>query len=231
MMRIAWMGTFLVGITFLPLQGQTTPKDQARAALPQTLFQSVETLAVDAAGRGVPEGPLFNKALEGMAKGVPEPLLLDALQGYSQRLGMTRAAFGSEATTSLLVAGANALQRGVDRESLRSLGAARGRSPMAVMVFADLIETGVTSEGALRVVHEAMGKGMGEDMMLHIPEQVHRFMRQGHSPAMAADRVWSHIRGGMGWGSMFMGQSGWMGPGVTPGWTPMGWEGHSGWGR
>lgn len=228
MMRLACVVALMAGVTVVPAQGQTTPRDQARTALPPALFQSVEALAADAAERGVPGSPLFNKALEGMAKRVPEPLLLNTLRGYSQRLGMTRSAFGPEAPTSLLVAGANALQRGVDQETLRSLGEANGHSPMAVMVLADLIETGVSSERALRVVREAMGQGMGEGRMLRIPEQVHGFMRQGHSAGAAADRVWSRMRGGMGGGAMFLGRSGSMGPGVPPGWTPRGGEGHAG---
>lgn len=102
---------------------------------------------------------------------------------------------------------------------------------MAVMVLADLVESGVPSAQALRVLHEAMGQRMGDDMMLNIPDEVHRFMRDGQSPGAAADRVWSRMRGGMGGSSMWMGQSGSMGPGVPPGWAPMGGRGRPGGGE
>jgi hypothetical protein len=128
----------------------------------------------------------------------------------------------------VLVAGADALQRGVTVETLRSLGEGRPHSPMAVMVLADLVESGVPSDRALRVLHEAMGQRMGDHMMLNIPDEVHRFMREGHSPGSAADRVWSHMRGGMGGGSTWMGRGGSMGPGVPPGWVPMGGRGRTG---
>lgn len=212
----------------LPLTAQTAPRDQARAVLPATVFASVDALAVEASRGGVPVGPLFSKALEGAAKRVPEPLLLNGLRGYAARLGVSRGAFGDEATTTVIVAGADALQRGVTVETLRGLGEGRPHSPMAVMVLADLVESGVPSDRALRVLHEAMGQRMGDDMMLDITDEVHRFMREGHSAGAAADRVWSHMRGGMGGSSMWMGRGGSMGPGVPPGWVPMGGRGHTG---
>ena len=49
---------------------------------------------------------------------------------------------------SLLVAGADALQRGVPSDALRSLDSEAGRSPMAVLVLAELHETGVPTDRA-----------------------------------------------------------------------------------
>jgi hypothetical protein len=227
MLRALSLAMLTLGIG-LPLTAQTAPRDQARGVLPASVFARVDALAVEASRNGVPASPLFNKALEGAAKRVPEPLLLTGLRGYADRLVMTRGAFGHNVTPPVLVAGADALQRGVTVETLRGLGEGGPHSPMAVMVLADLVESGVPSAQALRVLHEAMGQRMDDDMMVNIPHEVHRFMREGHSPWAAADRVWSHMRGGMGGNSMWMGPGGSMGPGVPPGWVPMGGRGHSG---
>ena len=233
MMRRALTLAILAGAAVVPLHGQTTPRDQARTVMPPALFQDVDALAAAAMERGIPADPLFNKALEGMAKHVPQGLLMTALRGYSDRLGTARMAFGVDAGPPMLVAGADALQRGVGPEALRDLGEGSMHSPMAVLVLADLIETGVPSDRALEVLHEAMGQRMSGDMMLEIPDHVRGFMREGRSPGAAAEMVWSRMRGGMGgigsMGGWTMGAGGMlgsggstMGPGVPPGWTPTG---------
>lgn len=229
MIRRALTVAFLAGAAAVPLHAQTTPRDQARTVMPPALFQDVDALVAMAGDRGIPAGPLFNKALEGVAKHVPQALLMTALRGYSDRLGTARMAFGGEVGPPMLVAGADALQRGVNPDALRDLGEGGMHSPMAVLVLADLIETGVPSARALEVLHEAMGQRMAEDMMLEIPEHVRGFMREGHSPGAAAERVWSRMRGGMGgMGGLTMGAGGTMGPGVPPGWTPMNGMGRPG---
>lgn len=211
-----------------PLAGQAGPRDRAREVLPAELFSGVEALAADAVRGGAPEGPIFNKALEGMAKRVPPPLLLDGLRGYADRLVASRGAFGPQATTPMLMAGADALQRGVSPETLRGLGEGGPHSPMAVMVLADLVESGVPTAQALRVLHEAVGRRMGDDAMLRIPDQVRRFMREGHSPGAAAERVWTRMRGGMGGDPAWTGRGVPVGPGVPPGWVPSDGRGRSG---
>ena len=72
---------------------------------------------------------------------------------------------------------------------------------MAVLVLADLVETGVPSPQALQVLREAMSERMNDQRMLQIPEHVRGLMREGHSPMAAAERVWSRMhRGGGGMG-------------------------------
>lgn len=193
------------------LAAQETPQSRARAALSPEVFQSLHEVAVALEAEGLPSDPLYNKALEGVAKRVPQDRLLPAVTAYAGRLRGARTALGPTSTPPLIVAGADALQRGVAMNALRDLGANEGRSPMAVLVLADLVEAGVPSEQALEVLHEAMRQRTGEQAMLGITNRVRMLMRQGQSPRDAAEQVR---------GVMQRGRGGGMEPPVAPGAEP-----------
>ncbi len=163
--------------------GQETAKARAQQALPAQIYQGLEALAAEVAREGIPDEPLFNKALEGVAKRVPANQILPALNQYAGQLRLARSAFGGVGNGPLLVAGADAIQRGVDTDLLRRLGQREenspGPSPMAVLVLADLVEAGVPAERALGVLREAMRKRTGEQQMLGISGRVRQLMRQG----------------------------------------------------
>ncbi|HKJ01173.1 MAG TPA: hypothetical protein VJ997_01925, partial [Longimicrobiales bacterium] len=89
----------------------------------------------------------------------------------------------------LLVAGADALQRGVGADLLRGLGQSADRSPMACLVLADLVETGIGGDRALSLVREALQRRAREQQMLDMPAQVRRLMRQGQSAQDAVEQV------------------------------------------
>lgn len=183
-----------------PAAGQESPRARAQATLPGDVFAQVDALARTAEQDGIPGDILFNKALEGAAKRVPADRLLPAIQVYAGRLQEARDAFGPEARGPLLVAGADALQRGVGRDLLHGLGQSAERSPMACLVLADLVESGVTGDQALGLVREAMRLRAREQDMLDMPAQVRRLMRQGQSASEAVDQVRRGLQRGRGGG-------------------------------
>ncbi len=199
------------------LEAQEAARQRAREALSPELFREVEGLVNSARAEGLPTEPLFNKALEGLAKGVPEGRLLPALNAYSARLREANRAFGIFANGPLTVAGADALQRGVGVETLRSLSQGEegspGPSPMAVLVLAELVEAGVPADRALGVLREALRNRTREQRMLEISGEVRRLMRRGQSPQEAADHVRRALQRGRGGGGV--------GPPVPPGSEPM----------
>lgn len=195
-----------------PLAAQETARTRARDALPPAVFQELERLGSEMESQGIPAELLFNKALEGMAKRVPPDRIGPAVHAYAGRLTQARTMFGPGSAPPMLVAGADALQRGVSAEALQRLGAREDRSPMAVLVLAELVETGVPTDRALEVVGEALQRRTREREMLGIPEQVRQLMRQGRSAQDAADQ----IRRGLG-----RGRGGAVGPPVPPGSEPL----------
>lgn len=193
------LGVFILGSAGA-LRAQETAQDRARAALTPETFRGIEALAVAAGLDGLPVDPLYNKALEGVAKRVPQERLLPAVTAYAGRLREARGAFGPTSTGPLLVAGADAIQRGVGVDALRTLGRNEGRSPMAVLVLADLVETGVPADRALEVLDEAMHQRAEGEAMLGIPGRVRMLMRQGQSPHEAAEQVRRGMQRGRGGG-------------------------------
>ena len=199
-----------------PLWAQETARSRAREILPAQVFERVDALATEGLQEGIPSEPLYNKALEGMAKRVPPDNLIPAITRYAGQLRLARGAFGNAGSGPLLVAGADALQRGVQVETLRQLGQGEGEgpapSPVAVLVLADLVEAGVPAERALGVLREAMRMRTHEQQMLGISGRVRQLMRQGQSPQDAAEQVRRSIQRGRGGGGV--------GPPVPPGSEP-----------
>ena len=164
-------------------------RERARLVLAPEVFAELTQLAAEVAGSGVPDEPLYSKALEGAAKRVPPDRLVPAVRDYALRLGEARRAFGTGASVPLLVAGADALQRGVPRDALEALPTERPRSPMAVLALTELIESGVPRERAIQILREAISQRTRDDRMLDISARVRQLIRQGVAPADAIERV------------------------------------------
>ena len=73
---------------------QESARARAQRTLPADVFANVSALAVDGSSSGIPDGPLFNKALEGVAKRVPMDRLMPAIETLAGRLGRARTALG-----------------------------------------------------------------------------------------------------------------------------------------
>ena len=204
---------FTLAILVTPgAQAQESARARAQRTLPADVFANVSALAADGSSSGIPDGPLFNKALEGVAKRVPVDRLMPVIEALAGRLGQARNALGPTATVPLLVAGADALQRGVPADALRALDSDATRSPTAVLVLTELHDAGVPMDRALAVLREATAQRTREDRMLEIPAEVQRLIRDGRPPSDAADQVRRGLRRGRGNGDV--------GPPVPPGSEP-----------
>jgi hypothetical protein len=173
-----------------PASAQTDDAQaRARALLPADVFEQVDQIAAGAARDGLPVGPVWDKALEGAAKRVPPARIAPAVSDYVTRLSAARGALGTGYPADALVAAADAMRRGVPAPALGQLGEARPRAAMALVVLADLVETGVPVDRALDVVREAVARRAADDELLALNARVRAAMRQGESPAAAAERV------------------------------------------
>lgn len=148
--------------------------------------------AVERAGeRGVPLRPLLSKALEGAAKGVPADRIGAAVSSYAGRLERSIGLVGPERGPDVVVAGADALGRGVPSDQVRRVArsspADRGAVPLVVL--GDLVEAGVPADRAAETVGEAVRQGVSGDALLRMPDRVRRMIRRGVPPAHAAERA------------------------------------------
>lgn len=156
----------------------------------------IDDVLASARKAGVPEDVLVTKALEGAAKGVSGPRVVDALQAYSKRLETANRLLGGSPRTSVLVAAADALEKGVDPVAIRDVGRAAGGDPLALVVLGDLNEARVPTAQAVEVVREALSQGKRGDGLLDISAEVRRNIREGKPPGQAAQAVTQALKGG-----------------------------------
>ncbi len=182
----------LILLVVLPnfAQAQDARFERIREAFPAQAVSQIEVVLADAQAAGVPTEPLVAKVLEGAAKGVPAERVVAALSAYAERLGEAHALVGEDRDPGAVVAGADALRRGVPAEAVRSLaGHGAGELAVPLVVLGDLMEAGVPVDYAYEVVQRARDQQHDPDEMLAIPGAVRRMMREGQTPAEAADLV------------------------------------------
>ena len=180
---------------------RTEAREQARRVLTADVFEQVEAEASALSDAGIPADLLYRKALEGAAKGVRADLLVPGVLAYAGRLRDARAALfpdppsPAQVDAPLLVAGADALQRGVSPALLRRLGQdGSERTPVSMLVLADLVETGIGDDRALLLVREALQQRTRDQRMLDLPEDVRRLLRDGRTPSDVTDELRRALR-------------------------------------
>jgi AcrR family transcriptional regulator len=215
-LALAGAGAAQAPETNLQEAGQEPVRERARSVLEDQVFQEVDALAQAAREDGLSPEPLWRKALEGAAKGVPADRLVPAVADYARGLATVRGLLGPDADAASLVAGVDALRRGVPATSLQDLGPGE-RSPVALVVLADLVESGVPAREAVGAVREAVERQAADDAILAMPAAVRRLMRAGRTPVDAVERVRRALRSrGRGGGGLDR-----MGPPVPPGSEPV----------
>ncbi|MFW5951062.1 MAG: hypothetical protein ACOCVZ_02990 [Gemmatimonadota bacterium] len=187
-----------------PVAGQGTADarlERIRAALPGPAVQEIEARLQSAIEHELPVDPLLDKAVEGIAKGVPAARISAAVEQLTQQLGRARALLGNGAPPAAVdvTAVADALRRGVPESAVRRLAQrARPGEPLALAVHTvgDLMDRGVPGEQAMEVVEAWRGRGGGPDELRQLPAAVERLIRMGVLPEHAAAAVTGEGRGG-----------------------------------
>lgn len=201
----------LAALCLLPWPAEAQPAFRERARqLPPAILVPVDEMAAELERDGMPSGPLFAKALEGAAKGVPADRLLPALDRYGARLRQARSLLGGAIEPAVLMAGVDALTRGVPPATLRGLRQPE-RRPVTLVVLADLVGSGLPAEQALTVVRDAMARRAADDALLNIPALARRLLRERGSTDAAFQALRQRIRQG----------GGRIGPPVPPGSQPL----------
>lgn len=195
----AMMVAALIGVSWPQgASGQTAKRDRVAEVFPTEAVSRIDAIAAEAASVGVAAEPIYDKALEGAAKGVPVERILPALETYSVRLRDAHALLGDAPSPAAVTAGADALARGVPPEAVHSVGRDAGdRGPAALVVLGDLAEAGVPADGALEAVRQALDKSQPRDAVLHVPAAVRRLLRDGRPPDRAVSDVTRLMRDGI----------------------------------
>lgn len=164
--------------------------------LPHTLATSVAAIATDASARGVPSGPLADKAIEGWAKRVPQARIVSAVRTFAGRMASAVDAVrggGLEAPPGRLVAAAaEAMGGGLKADEIRSIVRAAPTPSVAapgLSVVAALSAQGLGSHEAVALVVDAMHKHHAMSDLLNLPSVAQALHDQGVSPGDIGRRI------------------------------------------
>lgn len=190
---------WLLAVALLGAQGLAGQDrvERVRASYDAATFASIEALVAEARANGIPVGPLYDKALEGAAKRVPAARVLPALGEFSTRMGTARDLMEGVPSAADIVAGADAIRRGVSHQSITDVSREGGnRTAVALLVAGDLAESGVTGDRALHMIREALARTRDDKGLLDVPATLRRLVREGAIPRDAAEDMLKAMRDG-----------------------------------
>ena len=171
------------------VQFDATRFDTLTARLLGDIFDS-------AASRGIPTGPLVDRALEGAARKVSGARIVNAVRELSLALNDARDALGSLSTLDELKAGASALRAGIDESTLRSVRASRpGRTiELPLVVLTDIVGRGVPGGEARDAVTRLMRIPQNSDeALMGLQSTVAKNSLRG--PGMALQAMNRYVKG------------------------------------
>ncbi len=158
----------------------------------------IEVVVETARRNGVPVAPLYDKAIEGAAKNQPMARVMPALRELSGRMQRAQGLLGGTPEVGWVVAGADALRRGVAADALSLIGRDAGaRTPVALVVMGDLAEAGVPAGRAMDVMREALVRTTGDEGLLDVTPALRRLVRNGALAPDAAGEMLQAMRDGV----------------------------------
>lgn len=184
------LAVLLLGAVAVPASAQEgrrpAPRLESRLA-PETL-ERLRTIAERAERAGVPPELLRRKVNEGVSKGVSGTRLEAAIEAYAGRLVAARELTGRDVPPDVLAAAAEAAERGLPPDRIRSFLAANPnplRAVVGLRALGELHEAGVPAGQAARGVNAALDRGMRGERLLALSAAVRRRVAAGEDPAAA----------------------------------------------
>jgi len=168
--------------------------------IPAAALPGIDSLIEQAAAENLPTEPLVQKALEGGAKGIPVPRLVNGVRHglvhlRTARAIVSRTAPGQNAPDGDVAAVAAALARGLDPQLVERLliGAPTpGEPPGPVLhAAADLVAHGFPADSTADLLRTAQQQGLHGARLLDVAVAAsHELQREGgRTPAEALARV------------------------------------------
>jgi hypothetical protein len=202
----------VMGAAAIPVTAQDVRAQLQARGLPPDLVDAVAAVSLEAAGRGLPTGPLADKALEGWAKRAAVNRILIVVQSFSTRMGeaqtAVRAGGVQNPTGDVIAAAAEAIGRGMNGTQVSEMvraGGSRADVAPALHVATALAAQGMGMDQAVIVVSAAMRQGRASDQLLDMPS----LMRTMQSRGIAMPEIGRQLMQGTG----TSGGGGMVGPG------------------
>ena len=180
MTRAAGLALALAAGAVLPLVGQEPDvAAQLGRRTPPEVVRAVQAMASSASAKGLPAGPLIQKAIEGAAKGVPAERVIGAVRALADQLeaaaGALRSGGIDHPDADVVEGGAYALGAGLNVDQVREL-VRTSHAPydpaVALRVAATLAALGVSPKTTLDVVEDAINTGRSPSDLLDLPSEL-----------------------------------------------------------
>jgi hypothetical protein len=185
-----------LSLSMLAILSEPVNAQEARLVgrVPDAPRAQLEATFAGARADGLPTEPLVDRALEGVAKGARPELIITAVNRLLEELRQTRLAFGPNASTAELTAGASALRAGAARADLSRLRKLRAGHTLTIAagVLADLVAAGVPADTGIAAVL-ALASNAADADYIAFRRNVERDIALGASPASS---VGARLRGG-----------------------------------
>ncbi|HEX6923818.1 MAG TPA: hypothetical protein VF167_00200 [Longimicrobiaceae bacterium] len=188
-------------IRIIILFAMLAPATSPRVAFSQDPEARIEAARRAVAEAGIPTTLIDTRVAEGKAKGIPMERIAAVVERRAQLLASAQEAMAGVPglTAADLAAGADALEAGIDRGSLRAViqGARAQDRPVAIAVLTYLHREGGLPVGlALQRVRTAMGEG--PDALRTLPGRAAAAAARGGPPPWAGPGVGGEAAGKAG---------------------------------
>lgn len=177
----------LAGTGEVAAQQLDRPAGQEQRLSPETI-ETLRAITRRAQRAGVPPELLRRKVNEGVSKGVSGERLERAIAEYAGRLAAARRLAGSDAGPDVLAAAAEAVERGLPPDRVRTFVTANRnplRSVVGLRALVELHDTGVPADEAARGVSAALDRGLRGERLLALSAAVRRRVAAGEDPTVA----------------------------------------------
>lgn len=143
---------------------------------------------------GLPTAPLINRALEGAARRVGGPKILQVVRDHMAAMAHARDVLGAKSSADELDAGASALRAGIDMRTLASIRDTRpvGAAVIPLTVLTDIVGRGVPERAARDAVAAIAKMPSSDDALRGLQSTVAKNTIRG--PGMAVDALNRYLR-------------------------------------
>jgi hypothetical protein len=169
--------------------GSATAHRRLQQSLDAQTYRAVTGVFERARERGVPVEPLVNRALQATLHRTPGAQVSAAITMLADRLVVAKAALGPASSDAEIAAGADALARGVPRETLAQIRTLSPGRPVTVPlgVLTELVARDVAVGRASQMVVALLRNGATPAQLVSLSDDVKHDMDAGIAPGAALD--------------------------------------------
>ena len=145
---------------------------------------AIRGVITEARGRGVPEGPLYSKVREGVAKQASPDLIVGAVRTLAEHLERAQTALAPVQAVDEVSAGAGALRVGVPDATLRGMRQSWPDKTLTVPlgVLTELVANDIPAKKAAERVHALLVRGASSADIVTLGDKVRADIAAGHAP-------------------------------------------------